>query len=575
MIKLAIPALLEGYRNKAFTPEDVISEVYRRLTERSEEAIWISVVPREQASECARSLRSASPELPLYGIPFAIKDNIDFAGLPTTAACPDFAYQPSASARCVRDLLAAGAIPIGKTNLDQFAAGLVGTRSPYGIPRSVFDPALISGGSSSGSAVAVAADICAFALGTDTAGSGRVPAGFNELTGLKPTRGRVSTAGVVPACRSLDCVSIFTRTVAEAETVFAVIDRFDPGDPYSRRRPGPPGWASFPPRVGIPAQPEFFGHKPYRSAFEAAVERVRALGWNVSEIDFTPFREVAELLYGGPWVAERVAAIRPFFETRPESIHPVTRAVLGNERKYNAVDVFAAFDRLAALRRTTLPIWDGLDVMLLPTAPGHYRVEEVLADPIGLNTQLGYYTNFVNLLDLCALAVPGGRTSEGLPFGVTWLAPAWQEETLGQVGKVWLGEPVPEGGTPGGIELAVAGAHLRGLPLHRDLQELDAHFVEQTRTAPCYRLYALAGTTPPKPGLIRTDAGTAIEVEVYRLSDEAFGRFVARVPAPLAIGTVYLASGRGVKGFLCEAVAVSDATDISHYGGWRNYVQRS
>ncbi|MBW0000221.1 MAG: allophanate hydrolase [Verrucomicrobia bacterium] len=574
-MKLAIPALLEGYRNRAFTPEDVVGEVYRRLAEQSDGAIWISVVPREQALERARALGNASPDLPLYGVPFAIKDNIDFVDLPTTAACPDFAYRPEGSARCVSDLLAAGAIPIGKTNLDQFAAGLVGARSPYGIPRSVFDSSLISGGSSSGSAVAVAADLCAFALGTDTAGSGRVPAAFNELTGLKPTRGRVSTAGVVPACRSLDCVSIFTRTAAEAEAVFAVIDRFDPNDPYSRQRRAPAVPASFPPRVGIPAQPEFFGNKPYRTAFEAAVERVRFLGWNISEIDFTPFREVAELLYGGPWVAERVAAIRRFFETRPESLHPVTRAILQNEQKYNAVDVFAAFDRLAALRRATLPVWDRIDAMLLPTAPGHYRVEDVLDDPVGLNTRLGYYTNFVNLLDLCALAVPAGRTSDGLPFGITWVAPAWQDEALGRIGKAWLGEPVPDSGAGGGVELAVVGAHLRGLPLHRELQELDARFVEKTRTAPLYRLYALPGTTPPKPGLVRAEAGTAVEVEVYRLSHDAFGRFVGRVPAPLAIGTVFLAAGRGVKGFLCESVAVSNATDISHYGGWRNYVEGS
>ena len=574
-MKLAIPALLEGYRSQAFTPEDVIDEVYRRVSEHADEGIWISVVPREQALERARGLRNASSELPLYGVPFAIKDNIDLAGLRTTAACPDFAYQPNESARCVRDLLAAGAIPIGKTNLDQFAAGLVGTRSPYGIPRSVFDPSLISGGSSSGSAVSVAADLCAFALGTDTAGSGRVPAGFNELTGLKPTRGRVSVAGVVPACRSLDCVSIFTRTVTEAETVFAVIDRFDPNDPYSRPRTGPAVPASFPPRVGIPAQPEFFGDKPYRSAFDAAVERVRARGWDISEIDFAPFRDVAELLYGGPWVAERVAAIRPFFEARPHSLHPVTRAILQNEQKYKAADVFAAFDRLAALRRATLPVWDRIDAMLVPTAPGHYRVEEVLADPIGLNTRLGYYTNFVNLLDLCALAVPAGRTSEGLPFGITWVAPAWRDEAVGRIGKEWLGEPVHDGGTPDGIELAVVGAHLRGLPLHRELQELDAQFVEKTRTAPVYRLYALPGTTPPKPGLVRAKSGTAVEVEVYRLSDAAFGRFVGRVPAPLAIGTVYLASGKPVKGFLCESVAVFNARDISQYGGWRNYVQGS
>ncbi|HEY0792868.1 MAG TPA: allophanate hydrolase [Chthoniobacterales bacterium] len=569
-MNFSIPFLLAGYRRGSFTPEDVVQEVYQRLRQR-EDAVWISLVPESQSLQRARRLEALSPNLPLYGIPFSIKDNIDFADLPTTAGCPDFSYVPEGSAKCVRDLIAAGALPIGKTNLDQFATGLVGTRSPYGIPRSVFDDTRVSGGSSSGAAVSVAANLCSFALGTDTAGSGRVPAGFNELVGLKPTRGRVSTAGVVPACRSLDCVSIFTRTVNEAETVLGVIDGWDPDDPYSRQRPSPPSFLPFPPRVGIPSKLEFFGDKPYPLAFAAAVDRARAMGWSLCEIDFTPFRETAELLYGGPWVAERVAGIRPFFESHRDSLHPVTRSIFDGERKYSAVDAFAAFDRLAGLRRVASKVWDGIDVMLLPTAPGHYRVEELLADPIRPNTQLGYYTNSVNLLDLSALAVPAGRTREGLPFGITFVGPAWQDEALARIGKEWLGEPVAVS-TPAGVELAVVGAHLSGLPLHRELQELNACFVEATRTAPFYRLYALPGTTPPKPGMVRGETGTSIEVEVYRLSDEAFGRFVARVPSPLAIGSVNLVDGRSVKGFLCESHAVVNALDISDHGGWRAYL---
>jgi allophanate hydrolase len=377
----------------------------------------------------------------------------------------------------------------------------------------------------------------------------------------------------VPACRSLDCVSIFARTVNEAETVFAVMDRFDPEDPYSRRPPSGSSSLPFPPRVGIPSELEFFGHKPYQAAFATAVERVRAMGWNLCEIDFTPFRETASLLYGGPWVAERVAGIRPFFESHRDSFHPVTRSIFETEQKYRAVDAFAAFDRLAGLRRVTLGIWDGVDVMLLPTAPGHYRVEELLADPIRPNTQLGYYTNFVNLLDLSALAVPAGRTAEGLPFGITFVGPAWQDEALARIGKEWLGEPVTSISAPAGVELAVVGAHLRGLPLHRELQELNAYFVEATRTAPCYRLYALPGTTPPKPGMVRLETGVSIEVEVYRLSNESFGRFVGKVPSPLAIGTISLVDGKSVKGFLCESLAVRNAPDVSVYGGWRAYLQ--
>ncbi|HKZ04903.1 MAG TPA: allophanate hydrolase [Methylomirabilota bacterium] len=578
----AIPgvrALLAGYAAERLHPADALRAAYAAIDARGEDRVWIHRMPLEaalSALEEADGRRRAGAALPLFGVPFAVKDNIDVAGLPTTAGCPAFAYKAERSATVVQRLERAGAILVGKTNLDQFATGLVGTRSPYGAPSSVYDPAYISGGSSSGSAVAVAAGLVAFALGTDTAGSGRVPAAFNEVVGLKPTRGLVSAAGVVPACRSLDCVSIFCHDAEDAATVLRVARGRDPADPYSR----PPA-ASAPPlgpgfRFGVPppAQREFFGDEGAARLYEVALERLAALGGQAVEIDFAPFRAAAELLYAGPWVAERLAAIRPFFERHADAMDPVVARIIGGGARYSAADTFDAMYRLEALRRATEAQWRGMDVLALPTTGTIYTHARIAADPIGLNTNLGYYTNFVNLLDLSAIAVPAGRRPNGLPFGLSLIAPAFHDEALCALGSAFAAGRLGDPGTRAAVRLAVVGAHLAGQPLNHELTGRGARLAWSGRTAPEYRLYALAGTNPPKPGLVRVAPGEggAIEVEVWELQAAEFGAFVAAVPPPLAIGTVWLADGSSVKGFLCEPLAVEGAQDITALGAWRAYL---
>jgi allophanate hydrolase len=436
---LSIDALRPLLRRGEVTPAALVEEVVARVDAYADPAVWIHRLPREHLArqvEQVEMRRGAGHALPLYGIPFAVKDNIDVAGAPTTAACPRFAYVPDRSATVVDKLLDAGAILIGKTNLDQFATGLVGTRSPYGVPRNVFDRRYISGGSSSGSAVAVAAGLVTFALGTDTAGSGRIPAAFNNLVGLKPTRGLVSTAGVVPACRTLDCVSVFARTCADAETVLDVVEGFDPADVYSRPAADPARPHSFAATCAIrfgmprPDQLQFFGNKESARLYRAAVDRMVECGAARVEIDYTPFDEAARLLYEGPWVAERVAAIRPFFERHPDALLPVTRKIFETARRWDAVGTFESMYQLRSLRRQAAAQWESVDVLILPTAGTIYTIEEVEADPVRLNTNLGKYTNFVNLLDLCAVAVPAGFQSNGLPFGVTLIAPAGHDRQL-------------------------------------------------------------------------------------------------------------------------------------------------
>jgi allophanate hydrolase len=564
----------------------------------------------------ARRVEARGPATqPLYGVPFAIKDNIDLAGAPTTAACREFAYTPAESAPVVQQLLDAGAIPIGKTNLDQFATGLVGTRSPYGTPRNPFNPAYIPGGSSSGSAVAVAANLCSFALGTDTAGSGRVPAAFNNLVGLKPSLGLLSTRGVVPACRSLDCVSIFSRNCEDAAAVLAASANAERRTLNAERRisDAPDSVSSLqrsafdvqsselapnaPLCVGIPraSQLNFFGNADAAKLFSKAVAHWRQLGARIVEIDFAPFLEAARLLYEGPWVAERYAAIRDFIEKKPDALHPVTRKIIEGGKSITAVAVFDGFYKLAELRQKTESVWQEIDVLLTPTAGTIYTVAEIEADPIKLNSNLGYYTNYVNLLDLCAVAVPAGFLPNGLPWGVTLVAPAGQDHYLLRLAAAAAGatniqhptfnaqHPTPVSqlstfnsqlNTPSaGVLLAVCGAHLSGLPLNPQLVQLGAKRVRATRTAPHYQLYALPGTTPPKPGLVRVKSGGAsIEVEVWELPADAYGRFVAAIPAPLGIGTLALESGETVQGFLCEAHAVEGARNITSFGGWRAYL---
>jgi allophanate hydrolase len=587
-VKLTINSLREVYTSGQAKPSDVIAEVYDRIS-RETQPVWISLVPRETALARAQELENdaAAVTLPLYGIPFAIKDNIDLAGVPTTAGCPAYAYVPERSATVVERLLAAGAIVVGKTNLDQFATGLVGTRSPYGACSSVFGARYISGGSSSGSAVAVANELVSFSLGTDTAGSGRIPAAFNNLVGLKPSRGLLSAASVVPACRSLDCVSIFAANCSDAQVVWSAAKGADPRDPYSRTpRPGDEAapWSGGSFRFGVPApnQLEFFGDQESARLFGAAVARLEQLGGTRVEIDFSIFRAVAELLYSGPWVAERLAAILPFFEAHADEMNSVVRGIIAGARRYSAVDAFQAEYRLRALRQDSEREWQRMDVLVVPSAPTIYTHEEIAADPVRLNTNLGYYTNFVNLLDQAAVAAPGGFRSGGLPFGITFIGPAFTDESLLAVADRYhrsqaevAGSPVRLGVCPPGcITVAVVGAHLSGQPLNWQLTRRRAHLLKTTKTPPGYRLYALPGTQPPKPGLVREDGfqGPGIEVEVWAVPEDEFGSFVAAVPAPLGIGNATLEDGDIVKCFICEPCALRNATEITHFGGWRAFL---
>ena len=574
--------LRQAYGAGDLDPVALAQALLTRLDRHRDDKIWISRFDDAAILAHARRIAAGPKNLPLYGLPFAVKDNIDLAGLDTTAGCPAFAYRPARSAPVVERLIAAGALPIGKTNLDQFATGLNGTRSPYGTPVNAIDPAYLPGGSSSGSAVAVAAGLATFALGTDTAGSGRVPAAFNNLVGVKPTYGLLSTDGVVPACGSLDCVSIFALTVDDGYAVLAAAADgiVSPTAPARTLRYAVP-------RAG---DLEFFGDTIAAAAFERSLALVSAQGWHRVEIDFTPFREVAALLYGGPWVAERLAAIEAFYGKQPDALHPVTREIIAGASRYSAVDVFRGLYRLEELRKVTEPLWRQADIMVVPSVPTIYRLEAFAAEPIEYNNRLGIYTNFVNLLGYAALAVPGPWRSDGLPAGVTLIGPGGSDAVLAGAGRalhaaagLTLGAskqtvpPLPADTAPastGCVKLAVVGAHLSGLPLNHQLTGRGARLIGPRRTAPLYRLYALPGTVPPKPGLVRTlnGSGSAIEVELWEIPEAAFGSFVAEVSPPLGIGTLVLDDGTAVKGFLAESYACTDAADISRFGGWRAYL---
>jgi allophanate hydrolase len=546
-----------------------------------------------QAMSSGMDAQAVLARWPLFAVPFAVKDNIDAAGLPTTAACPAWAHTAAADATVVRRLLAAGAVLLGKTNLDQFATGLVGTRSPYGAPSSVPAPGRVSGGSSSGSAVAVAAVEVAFALGTDTAGSGRVPAAFNAVVGLKPTPGRVPTTGVLPACRSIDCVSVFAHTVADAAAVLALIEGDDAADPYAAFLPGPARLSQRPLRVAVPKAPVLDAALGYDLAWAAALQHARALGWQVTGLDMAPLHEVAAALYEGPWVAERAAAMRPLLDRDPAAIDPTVRGIVAGASRFSAEDAHRAAYALRGQRREAAALWQAVDVLMVPSAPRHPRFDEVAAEPVAANAVLGTYTNFVNLLGWCALALPAGRavTAEGeaLPFGITLIAPGGADAALAALGQAW--EAGPHGPGPGAmaapvtdaappwpaveatLDIAVVGAHLSGLPLNSQLTERGAWLLAATRTAPCYRLFELPGTQPPKPGLLRVaEGGQAIEVEVWRVPQRHVGSLLALIPPPLGLGSVELDGGARCTGFLCEAVALEGARDITVHGGWRAWL---
>ena len=577
-------AVLGGRRRAAEVAEQVLARV--AAYELIQPAVWITRVPAAEVQAAAREVDRRVAEgdrLPLGGVPFAVKDNIDVAGLPTTAGCPAFAYVAQQTAPVVERLLAAGAILIGKTNLDQFATGLVGARSPYGACGAVYNREYISGGSSSGSAVSVAAGLTAFALGTDTAGSGRVPAALNHLVGFKPSKGRWSTRGLVPACRTLDCITVFTSTAVEALAVDNVVAAFDPLDPYSRRPgPAPELGARF--RFGVPeeGQLNWLGDACSPALFEAAVRNLEAAGGEAVRVDMTPLRTAADLLYQGPWVAERTAAVETLLRKRPAAMDPTVRAILQGGLALTAVDAFRAEYALRDLARQAETLWEAVDVVLLPTAATTYRVREVLAEPFALNANLGLYTNFVNLLDMSAVAVPAGFRPNATGFGVSLIGPAWADEALlglarryEETASMSDAPPVDTTGVVSHIRLAVVGAHLAAMPLHWQLTSRDARLVRRCRTAAVYRLYAMANTSPPKPALIHVgQGGAAMEVEVYELNVAAFGSFVAEVPAPLAIGSVMLEDGSEVKGFVAEPRAIDGAEDITHLGGWRAYIAR-
>lgn len=588
---LDIQSLLSAYRSGLTDPREVVHVLQKRMITVNNPAIWTYRLSLEELEPYLANLELMDPkDLPLYGIPFAIKDNIDLKAIPTTAACKAYAYTPRASSFVVEKLIRAGAIPLGKTNLDQFATGLVGVRTPYGIPRNPIAPDRVPGGSSCGSAVALSEHLVSFSLGTDTAGSGRVPALFNKLWGVKPSRGRLSTTGVVPACRTLDCVSVFAHNAVDGETVMKVVEGYDSEDAYSQpvkdislRRSN---------KIGVP-KPEqllFFGDAHYQSAWECALEVLQAKGWELVEVDFEPFLQAARLLYEGPWVAERTTALKDFLECHAEDLFPVTRQIIEGGLKNTACEAFGAAYKLAALKRQSESVWDDIAALVTPTAGGFPTLEEVASDPLGPNSQLGYYTNFMNLLDLCAVAAPAGETETGLPFGVTWIGPRDSDLALlkAAASGPCLVSNVPDddekqtvssistGSTGSGDTLSVLlfGAHMSGLPLNKQVLELGGDFIAEVRTAPIYRMIYLREPSPHRPGIIRIGKGGAsIVAEEWRFPKTSLGRFLATIQQPLGLGQIELRDGRRVHGFLCEAAAEEGAMDISRYGGWRSFLE--
>ena len=580
-------------------PEKLLEQQRQAL--QADDTAWISIATAQQLQEQLQALRALKArqgrtQLPLYGIPFAVKDNIDVAGFATTAACPAFAYTAQANATAVQRLINAGAIVLGKTNLDQFATGLVGTRSPDGAVPNTFDARLVSGGSSSGSASVVARGLVPFALSTDTAGSGRVPAAFNQIVGLKPTPGAVPSTGLVPACRTLDCIGVLALNVADCALVQSIMEGVDGHDSYTQPRPFVGKHVPVSQlRVGLPAQRGTLS-MDYELAFSTFAQHLQQHTASVHTVSFETLFEVANLLYYGPWVAERVVGAHSIYDAQPQALLPVIQQVLDVHQRFNAADTFSAQYRLQDLKLHAEKIWSAVDVLCVPSAPYHPTMAQVQAEPIKVNSDMGTYTNFVNLLGWSAIAIPASQLPSGLPFGITLIAPAWREPdlvrwaqhvqsqtllTAGVTGLSVLSETtqprwhVPTQGAT--IDVAVVGAHLSGMPLNHELLACGARLQSATRTAPRYRLYALQGTVPAKPGLAmaaKGEGGAAIDVEVWEMPLANFGRFVAGVPAPLGIGSVQLQDGRVVKGFICEGFALAHAQEITHFGGWRAYCKQ-
>jgi allophanate hydrolase len=580
-------AIARDVNSGARTAVEIMTEVLMRV--RAYDAIqpqaWISRAAEAELLSLARTVDqhlASGAVLPLAGVPVAIKDNIDVAGFATTAACPAFSFEPKQSAFVVERLIQAGAIVVGKTNLDQFATGLVGTRSPYGVVGCVFNRAFISGGSSSGSAALVAAGVVPLALGSDTAGSGRVPAAFNHLIGYKPTRGRWSTRGLLPACRSLDCISVFATDPADVALVDGVLAQFDAEDAFARRVPSAARALGARFRFGVakPGQLAELGPEDAQ-CLSAARARLEEMGGTAIEVDVAPLTQAARQLYGGPWVAERTAVLEDLLDRDPGAIHPTVRAIVQAGKGLSAIDAFRGLYAQQSFARAAERIWDQVEVLLLPTTPTIFRISEVLAEPIGLNAQLGIYTNFVNLLDMCAIALPAGFRRNGTGVGVSVIGPAWADDGLMALAARYAAAtnfdapPLDTQARPASVQLAVVGAHLAGMPLHWQLTSRAARLVRRAHTAALYRLYAMTAQVPAKPALVHAGPdGAAIEVEIYELEVAAFGSFVTEVPPPLAIGTVQLDDGSSVKGFVAEPRALIGAIEITADGGWRAYLNR-
>ncbi|GKV92904.1 allophanate hydrolase [Pectobacterium aroidearum] len=591
MTGLTLQEWKQHYHQQADRVGETLGALLASLS--TDDPAWIALATPEllqaQIAALLPRYRENPDALPLFGVPFAVKDNIDVAGWPTSAACPAFTYLADNDATAVAKLKAAGAIVIGKTNLDQFATGLVGTRSPFGEVPNTFNADYVSGGSSSGSASVLARGLVAFSLGTDTAGSGRVPAGFNNIVGLKPTKGWLSASGVVPACRLNDTISVFALTVEDAFTVAELAGGYDAMDAYSRSHPSSaPAALSATPRFAIPSDPTFFADAVAQAAWQHALVELEATGATLHPIDFSIFTQLAEQLYQGPWVAERTVAVGDMLR-QPENMDPVVHGIVASGERFSAVEAFKAEYLRAELTRQIQQTLASFDALVVPTSPTIHTREAMKQEPVRYNSQLGAYTNFTNLADLSALALPAPFRTDGLPAGITLIAPAWHDRALASFGLRWQAQlaltlgatgktlPVEQATLPPStlhVRLAVVGAHLTGMPLNHQLTRRDAVRVEETRTAENYRLYALANTQPAKPGLAKSTDGAAIIVELWDIPLARFGEFVAEIPAPLGIGTLTLSDGRQVKGFICEPAALSDAVDITEFGGWRNWLAR-
>ena len=597
-LPLDLPTLRAAYLARTLTPAAVIAQLLETAANYADYRVWTRLLTADEIAPYLQALEGKDPaSLPLYGVPFAIKDNIDLAGIPTTAACPAYAYTPERSARVVELLLASGAIPLGKTNLDQFATGLVGTRSPdpWGPCRNALNPDYISGGSSSGSAVAVALGLVSFSLGTDTAGSGRVPAMLNNIYGLKASKGLLSTRGVVPACRSLDCTTLLAQSAADLHTLFNICAQTDAEDDYSRSNPYANqrrqwGTPKRPPRIAVPMAHnlQFFGQHDAAECFSDALQYWQQLGATLVERDITPLLEAAQLLYAGPWVAERFAAVGEFIEQRPADVNPVVAGIINGARGKTAVDAFRAEYHMQHCRNAARSVLSDVDFLLTPTAPGAWTIADVLADPVTLNSRMGYYTNYLNLLDMCGIAVPAGKLQSGVGFGVTLIAAAFEDQKLLSYAHQWQQArqlPVGIGMTPplptaaavnvdNTIAVAVCGAHLSGMALNWQLTERGGKLLYAGHSSAKYCLYALAGGPIARPGMVRDASnGTAIEIEVWSVPRSEFGDFVANIPQPLGIGKVETSTGEWVCGFICEDYGLEGATDITHFGGWRGYMK--